>query len=142
MGYCYGGVGESPETAEASLNGIQEKSEVNVCETNEERAEKMELSLDDYQEILSEFITLREVDMQELGDVLAGRDLDSVSQLAHKIKGSAKMLALEDIAALASNMEQAAREKDLSGAEIHFQSLKSAFSFLLERQQKNREGVL
>ena len=136
MGYCHGGIGNSPETTEANLDGIQEKPEINVCETNEERAEKMDLSLDDYQEILSKFIALREVDMQELGDALADRDPESVYQLAHKIKGSAKTLALEDIAALASNVEQAARENDLPAAETHFQSLKSAFSFLLERQQK------
>ncbi len=134
MGYCHGGIGESPETAEARPNEIQEKSEINLCKTNEQRAEKMDLSLDDYQEILAEFIALREVDMQELGDALESRDPDSVYQLAHKINGSAKMLALEDIAASAFKVEHAAREKDLPGAETDFQSLKAAFLGLLKSQ--------
>ena len=131
--YCHSGVGESPEAAAVSKD-IREKPDINFCGTNEQRAEKMNVSLNDYQEILAEFIALRELDMQKLGDAFEGGDLDSVCQLAHKIKGSAKMLALEEIAASASNMEQMTWEKDLPAAEINFQSLKASFLSLLERQ--------
>ncbi|MCP4578486.1 MAG: response regulator [Deltaproteobacteria bacterium] len=134
LDYCQGRLVESPEGVRTCSKEIQDKPEINFFETNEQRALKVDLSLSDYQEILAQFIVLRKLDMQELGDAFEGGDLDSVYQLAHKIKGSAKMLALEDIAVSASNIEQAVREKDLSAAEIRFQPLKSAFLSLLERQ--------
>ncbi|MBT3258213.1 MAG: response regulator [Deltaproteobacteria bacterium] len=134
LSYSRSGVGESPETAKAGSKDIREKPDISFCGRNEQRAEKIDVSLNDYQEILAEFIALRELDMRNLGDALEGGDLDSVCQLAHKIKGSAKMLALEEIAASASNIEQMVWEKDLPAAEINFQSLKASFSSLLERQ--------
>jgi len=102
-------------------------------ETNEQRAEKINLSLNDYEEILSEFIVLREADMQELSNAFVSGDTSSVFQLAHRIKGSAKTLVLEEIAALASDVELAAREKDLPGAQTHFQPLKDAFLTLRKK---------
>jgi CheY-like chemotaxis protein len=134
LSYCHSGVGEVPKAAEAGSKDVRAKPEISFFGTNEQRAEKMDVSLSDYQEILAEFIVLRALDMQKLDDAFEGGDLDSVYPLAHKIKGSAKMLALEEIAASASNIEQAAREKDLPAAEIDFQLLKASFSSLLERQ--------
>ena len=134
LDYCQGRMVESPEGGRTCSKKIQNKPETDYSGTNEQRAQKVDLSLRDYEEILAQFIVLRELDMQKLSDAFEDSDLDSVYQLAHKIKGSAKMLALEDIAVTASNIEQAARGKDLSAAEIHFQPLKSAFVNLLERQ--------
>jgi len=133
-GYCHGGLKDhADETPSKEIHG--KSSEVDFCETDEQRAEKMNLSFNDYQEILAEFISLRKVDMLTMGHAFDDGDIESVYQLAHKVRGSAKMLALEEIADSASEIEQAALKKDLSTAQAKFQSLNAAFTGLLKKQQ-------
>ena len=134
LDYCQGRMVESPEGGRTCSKKIQNKPETDYSGTNEQRAQKVDLSLEDYEEILAQFIVLRELDIKELDDAFKKGDPDSVYQLAHRIKGSARTLALEDIAGFASNIEQAAREKDLPMAETEFKLLKTVFSSLLGRQ--------
>ena len=132
--YCLSEAETSSKTVGATFEENREESEIHGHETDAQRAQKVDLALSDYREILAQFISLRSLDMQKLDDALKGGDLDSVYQLAHMIKGSARMLALEDIAASALNIEQAAQKRDLNAGRIGFKSLNTNFSNLLEKQ--------
>ncbi|MCF8128660.1 MAG: response regulator [Deltaproteobacteria bacterium] len=135
-GYCCGGAKKHAEPAQTTSEENYGKSEIGFREMDEQRAQEMNLPLNDYQEILGEFIALREVDMATMSRAFDDGDIGSVYQLAHKIKGSAKMLALDEIADSASEIEQAALKEDLSLAQAKFQFLNAAFTGLLKKQPK------
>ncbi len=139
-GYCGREKGPAIEEEDKALAETGNVFEMESWGTDEERALKTNLSLADYQEILAEFITQRGVDMRQLEDALAVSDAGSVYQLAHRIKGSARTLALEPISDWALKVEQAALEKDLIASETGFKSLKAAFLSLRKRQQEKDIG--
>ena len=100
-----------------------------------------ELGLDpvEYREILTGFIEEKKKDMEDLAGALAREDTDLISQLAHKIKGSALNLRLDVIAQPAANIEKAAKEGDLSGIPGDWDALSRGFEAL--RGKGKRDGT-
>jgi CheY-like chemotaxis protein/HPt (histidine-containing phosphotransfer) domain-containing protein len=131
--FCGAGIEEKNERAEPDFEESQRGSDTEFVETTEDLAQSVSLSHEDYKEILAEFIALREMDIQKLTETFREGDTDSVCQLAHKIKSSAKMLALDAIADSASKIEKAVLNEDLPETEIGLDSLKVAFRTLQER---------
>ncbi len=135
-GYCGSGVLGHAEAAQRVREKIQGKNGIGFYGTDEQRAKRLNLPFKEYQEILAEFISLRKVDMENMKRAIEDGDTGEVYQLSHKIKGSAKMLALERIAGLASEIEHAALKEDLAIARGKFKPLDAALKSLLKAQRE------
>ncbi|MDR1686738.1 MAG: Hpt domain-containing protein [Desulfovibrio sp.] len=57
--------------------------------------------------------------------VMSG-DLNSLREQAHSIKGSSANLSITDVYAAAQQLEQAAKEEDMTGSVMHLGALESA----------------
>jgi CheY-like chemotaxis protein len=99
--------------------------------------EELGLDLEQYLEILTEFIEEKKKDMEALESALARAETDLISQLAHKIKGSSLNLRLDFLARPAANIEKAAKEGDLSGIEGEWDALYRGFEALHGRRGKD-----
>lgn len=88
------------------------------------------LSMDEYQEILKEFFELRASDLETMGHAMDQKDSDSVYQLAHRLKGGARTLGLEPLAASAEKIEMAAGNDDWNMVEDGYQEVRKEFESL------------
>lgn len=92
--------------------------------------EELGLDQEQYLEILTGFIEEKKKDMEDLESALAQKDIESISRLAHKIKGSALNLRLDSVGKPAANIERAAKEGDLSGITGDWDALSREFEAL------------
>jgi len=99
------------------------------------------LDQEQYWEILVGFIDDKKKDMEDLAGGLAKGDTELVSQLAHKIKGSALNLRLDSLAKPAANIEKAAKEGNVSQIAGDWDDLNSEFEALSGMTNKHGSGV-
>jgi len=104
-------------------------------------AEDLGLDRDQYWEILVDFIDDKKKDIEDLAGGLAKGDTKLVSQLAHKIKGSALNLRLDSLAKPAANIEKAAKEGKVSKIAGDWDTLNREFETLCEMRGKHGSGA-
>ena len=85
------------------------------------------------------FLEDKKKDMKDLESALDQGDAGLISQLAHKIKGSALNLRLDIIAQPAASIEKAAKKGDLSGIPGDWDALSRGFEAL--RGKGKRDGT-
>jgi HPt (histidine-containing phosphotransfer) domain-containing protein len=73
-----------------------------------------------------------------LVDGLAAEDATVVARAAHSIKGSAGNIGAGQVARLAAELEERAREGDLAGAEERVAQIDSAYALLADRVRDYR----
>ncbi len=76
------------------------------------------------------FIEEKKKDMEDLESALAQEEVELISLLAHKIKGSALNLRLDLLAQPAAKIERAAKEGDLSQIAGDWDALRQGFEAL------------
>jgi len=81
----------------------------------EEAAEKVGLGLEDYMEILSEFITSALDDTVKLQEAVAAQNFDSIGKAAHSLKGAAGNMSLYDIQEWATKLEDIGKHNSIDG---------------------------
>lgn len=99
--------------------------------------EELGLDQEQYLEILTDFIEEKKKDMEDLESALAQKDIEMISRLAHKIKGSALNLRLDPLARPAARIEMAAKKGDVSGIGGDWDALRRGFEALRGRRGKN-----
>lgn len=77
--------------------------------------ESLGLEEDEFIEIVEIFLESADEDVNRLKEALASRNAEAASEAAHSLKGSAANLGFKDIAALAAQLENEARNKSVSG---------------------------
>jgi len=104
-------------------------------------SEELGLDQEQYLEILTEFIEEKKKNMEDLAGGLAKGDTVLVSQLAHKIKGSALNLRLDSLAKPAANIEKAAKEGNVSQISGDWDDLNREFEALCGMRKKHGSGA-
>lgn len=77
--------------------------------------EKTKLEIDvDLQHLIPQFIENRKNDVLSLVHLAEKKDLTSIAQLAHKIKGAAAGYGFSRLSSMAAEIEQSTKNNDLS----------------------------
>jgi HPt (histidine-containing phosphotransfer) domain-containing protein len=66
----------------------------------------------DIADLVPQFLENREKDLLSLEDLIRSKNASSISQLAHKIKGSAAGYGFDELSQIAASMETAAKEEN------------------------------
>ena len=66
----------------------------------------------DIADLVPQFLENREKDLLSLQELIVSKNASSISQLAHKIKGSAAGYGFEELSQIAASMEIAAKEEN------------------------------
>jgi HPt (histidine-containing phosphotransfer) domain-containing protein len=88
-----------------------------------ELAEKLELDIDEYLDLIFIFIEKGKSDIEEIMSALEEKDLDKMAKAAHSLRGAAINLGLDDIHEAARYIENMTSEKDLEGVPESLQAL-------------------
>lgn len=67
----------------------------------------------DIADLVPQFLENRKKDMLSLEELIESKNIYAISQLAHKIKGSAAGYGFEELSRIAAKMEEAAKQNDL-----------------------------
>ncbi|AFY00006.1 hypothetical protein Bdt_0297 [Bdellovibrio bacteriovorus str. Tiberius] len=74
---------------------------------------KVKVEIDaDLQDLIPQFIENRKKDIESLSALVEKNDLQSIAQMAHKIKGAAAGYGFAELSDLAAQMEVAAKKND------------------------------
>lgn len=68
----------------------------------------------DIADLVPQFLENRQKDMLSLQDLIESKNIYAISQLAHKIKGSAAGYGFDELSRIAAKMEEAAKQNDLA----------------------------
>ena len=63
-------------------------------------------------EILADFKSANDTDMQELRQALAQRDLKQITHASHRVKGACRMVGATALASVCERMEKAGRQNN------------------------------
>lgn len=75
-------------------------------------ADELEFELDEVEMLIDVFLESSKAELEKLKGALEKNDLSDLYRSSHAIKGSAANLLLKDIAQLAENIEQKARNEE------------------------------
>ena len=96
-------------------------------------------------EILADFKAANRVDMAQLRDALAARDLAAVARIAHRVKGACRTIGAAALADVCEHVEAAARRNDWQGVAAEQPALEREFehldAWLVQRPGELAEGM-
>ena len=95
-----------------------------------EIAQSLDLEEDEYRDLVKLFIETTESNLKELENYIAAEDAEGAFRIAHKIKGAAFNLELNDIARLAKEIETRGKGAQLTDIPQLFTQLTEAFNQL------------
>jgi HPt (histidine-containing phosphotransfer) domain-containing protein len=95
-----------------------------------EIAQSLDLEEDEYKDLIKLFIETTESNLKELEGSIASQDAEGIFKTAHRIKGAAFNLELNDIAVLAKEIETRGKNDQLADIPPLFTELKNAFGQL------------
>ena len=88
-----------------------------------ELAERLELDIDEYLDLIFIFIEKGKSDIEEIMSALEEKDMDKMAKAAHSLRGAAINLGLDDIHEAARYIENMTSGKDLEGVPESLQAL-------------------
>jgi len=83
----------------------------------EKAADKVGLDLEDYMEILGEFITSALDDTSKLQEAIVAKNFGSIAKAAHSLKGAAGNMSLHNIQEWATKVEDIGKQNRIDGME-------------------------
>ncbi len=89
-----------------------------------ELAEELGLEEEEYQELVELFIETSRPDLDQLQAAIDEGNAENAGNIAHSLKGAAASLGLEELAQIAKEIEQKARNNTLEGTAESAQALK------------------
>ncbi len=95
-----------------------------------EIAKSLDLEEDEYRDLIKLFIDTTESNLKELESYITAKDAEGAFKMAHKIKGAAFNLELNDIGVLAKEIETRGKSDQLADIPQLFTQLKQAFNQL------------
>ncbi len=101
-----------------------------------ESAESIGLDLDEYMEILNEFVLSALSDIQKLYKSIENKDYSSLAYAAHSLKGSAGNMNLRDIQGWALEAEDLGKSSKMDGLEVLVKRIEKSIYSLKENISK------
>ena len=96
--------------------------ELKSMDTLASLADTVELSPSDYRPLLQAFIEQTAVDLEGIRTGIEKRDIRSISERIHSIKGAALNLGLSEISRLTEKMSSLNKAEDMEGVKEHLYS--------------------
>jgi len=97
-------------------------------EVFQEASEKIGLDLEDYLEILEEFMTSSISDVEKLCAGTEDNNFSFIAEAAHSLKGAAGNMSLTDIQSWAMEAEKLGKESNTSGMQQLIEKIKASIS--------------
>ena len=104
-------------------------------------AEEIGLEPEEYLEMLEIFLETGDTDLQRLEAAIVAANAEEAHEAAHSLKGSSGSLGLEDIFALARDIDDLAREGALADIGTAIDQLRLAFTLLTDETKTLLAGT-